>query len=55
VNFVEHFIKQHPHKELFFGNETRIFCTDAPDRFLQVARYFTSSPVEHSEKVTLGI
>jgi glutamate racemase len=42
-------------RENYFQNETRVYCTDAPARFTEVARVFTSLPVGEVQEVTLGV
>jgi glutamate racemase len=35
--------------------DTRVYCTDAPARFAEVAKVFTHLPVEEIQEVTLGM
>lgn len=42
-------------RESYFQNETRVYCTDAPGRFAEVAKVFTSLPVGDVREVTLGV
>lgn len=42
-------------RENYFQNETRVYCTDAPARFAEVAKVFTSLPVGLVQEVSLGV
>lgn len=50
---VETFLDNQPDKSEFFTDNTRFFCTDAPNRFHAVGRFFTTLTLPNVELVTL--
>jgi glutamate racemase len=54
VDAVSAFLESHPNREKHFGEERHLYCSDAPDRFLEVARLFTSMNLPAAELVHIG-
>ena len=57
-NSVESFLNSQPDgpaKDGYFQSDSRIYCTDAPERFSEVAKIFTHLPVGDVRQVTLGV
>ncbi len=54
VDAVSGFLASHPQKELHFKGERHLYCSDAPDRFAEVARLFTSMELPPAELVHIG-
>lgn len=54
VNAVSQFLEQHPNRSEYFSGEQKLFCSDAPERFAEVARIFTSMQLPTPELVHIG-
>jgi glutamate racemase len=54
VDAVSTFLENHPNKEQHFTGDSNLFCSDAPDRFVEVARLFTSRSLPTAELVHIG-
>jgi glutamate racemase len=54
VDAVSTFLENHPTKEQHFSGERHLYCSDAPDRFAEVARLFTSIDLPAAELVHIG-
>jgi len=54
VSHVKAFLHSQPQKDLYFESLKKVYCTDSPERFFDVARLFTSISLPPIEKVILG-
>lgn len=54
VNAVDAFLAKHPERQRFFGGEQNIFCSDAPQRFREVAKLFANKELPEVQLVRLG-
>jgi glutamate racemase len=54
VNIVDGFLATRPDRETFLTSERRLFCSDAPTRFQEVARLFATTTLPTAELVQLG-
>lgn len=53
VNYVDKFITQNCYEDLLYHNEKRILCTDSPEQFESIARFFTSIVLPKVEAVEI--
>lgn len=53
VNYVSNFIFQNSLEKVLSHQEKRILCTDSPEQFESIARFFTSIPLPSVEAVEL--
>ncbi len=54
VDAVSDFLANHPNKSGHMTGEHKLFCSDAPDRFAEVARLFTTMELPAAELVHIG-
>lgn len=54
VNVVQDFVDKQPNKQEYLQGLRRVLCTDAPERFTEVGRIFSSVPLPPVELVQLG-
>lgn len=54
VRTVENFLKMQTDQTVFLGSERNIFCSDAPERFREVAKVFTSLELPTVELIRIG-
>jgi glutamate racemase len=54
VNAVAHFLELNPNRDAHMNSERHFYCSDAPDRFAEVARVFTSMDLPPAELVHIG-
>jgi glutamate racemase len=54
VNIVDGFLATRPDRDAFLSSERRLFCSDAPTRFQEVAKLFASADLPTAELVQLG-
>jgi glutamate racemase len=53
VNYVSQFISQNNLEETLYDGEKRVLCTDSPEQFESIARFFTSIPLPKVEAVEI--
>ncbi|RDB36002.1 glutamate racemase [Spirobacillus cienkowskii] len=53
VNFVTQFIKNNNFENILFTEECSVMCTDSPEQFESIARFFTSIPLPKVESVEI--
>jgi glutamate racemase len=54
VNSVTHFLEFNPNRDAHMSSERHIYCSDAPERFAEVARLFTNIELPAAELVHIG-
>jgi glutamate racemase len=52
---VDSFLASQASKHEYFQGYSKVFCTDAPTRFAEVAKVFTQFPIDSVTEVTLGV
>ena len=53
VNFVEQFIVSNQYENILNHGEKQVLCTDSPEQFESIARFFTSIPLPKVEAVEI--
>ena len=53
VNFVSDFISENSLEASLYHGEKRVLCTDSPEQFESIARFFTSIPLPKVEAVEI--